>query len=112
MAEQTPIPQPGAAAQMPITVDPSTVTTIYTNVCRSSFTPEELILDLGLQTGVDPSLGEPVRLTHRIVMSFYTAKKLMLLLNDVVQHHENLFGPLELDVEKRIRARAPTQKRS
>ena len=45
----------------------------------------------------------PVKLTHRVVMNFYTAKRLLHGLNFAVSRFEAAFGELELDVQKRVR---------
>lgn len=89
--------------QQQFTADTSAVTTIYTNACRCSAMPEEIILDFGLNTSMDPKPVEPVRLTHRLVMNFYTAKRLMGLLMHIIKMHEDSFGVLELDFNKRVR---------
>ena len=70
---------PGAPGQqMPqFAMDSSALSTIYTNFCHVTFTPEELILDFGLNTQTPPSPNQPIKLTHRVVMNFYTAKRLM-----------------------------------
>jgi hypothetical protein len=97
---------PQQAQQVPqqqFMTDASAITTIYTNSCRCSVTPEELVLDFGLNTQMQPTANEPVKLTHRIVMNFYTAKRLLGLLANVVQQHENAFGALELDFNRRMR---------
>jgi hypothetical protein len=99
-------PQAQQAQQVPqqqFVADASAITTIYTNSCRCSVTPEELVLDFGLNTQMQPTANEPVKLTHRIVMNFYTAKRLLGLLANVVQQHENAFGALELDFNRRMR---------
>ena len=50
------------------------LSTVYTNFCRVNVTPEELVLDFGLNPLMQPTQGaDPVKLTHRVVMSFYTA---------------------------------------
>jgi hypothetical protein len=36
-------------------------------------------------------------------MNFYTAKRMMNALYNVIQQHENQFGVLELDFQRRIR---------
>jgi hypothetical protein len=36
-------------------------------------------------------------------MNFFTAKRLLLALNNVVVQHENAYGALELDFQKRVR---------
>src|SRR5438105_4555416 len=95
---------PGAAGQQQqIPTDVSGLSTVYTNFCRVSVTPEELVLDFGLNPQVAPTPGEPVKLTHRVVMNFFTAKRLLLALNNVVVQHENAYGALELDFQKRLR---------
>jgi hypothetical protein len=81
----------------------------YANFCRVSVTPEELILDFGLNTQTVPSPEKSVDLTSRVVMNFFTAKRLMQALQSVVSRHEQTFGALEVDVRKRagaVKARA------
>jgi hypothetical protein len=85
-------------------MDSSALSTIYTNFCHVTFTPEELILDFGLNTQTPPSPTQPIKLTHRVVMNFYTAKRLMNGLHFAVSRFESLFGPLELDFQKRMRS--------
>lgn len=100
---------PTAPQQPPqIPTDATGISTVYTNYCRANFTPEELVLDFGLNPNMLPSpTAEPVKLSHRIVMNFYTAKRLQLLLAQIVQHHENTFGVVEPDVQKRMRGPRP-----
>ena len=83
--------------------DYSQLSTIYTNFCRVSVTPEELVLDFGLNPQISAAPTDPVKLTHRVVMNFFTAKRLLLALNNVVVQHENAYGALELDFQKRVR---------
>ena len=61
------------------------------------------MLDFGLNPQISPTATEPVKLTHRVVMNFFTAKRLLLALNNVVVQHENAYGALELDFQKRFR---------
>ena len=104
---RTPEANPQQAPQQQFMTDASAITTIYTNSCRCSVTPEELVLDFGLNTQMQPTPNEPVKLTHRIVMNFFTAKRLLGLLANVVQQHENTFGALELDFQRRMRGGRP-----
>ena len=94
-------------AQSPFPVDNSEMSTVYTNFCRVSVTPEEMILDFGLNTQLTPTPTEPVRLTHRVVMNFFTAKRLMNALLNVVNQYESTYGPLELDFQRRFRGLRP-----
>src|SRR5947209_2493938 len=99
---------PPAAPQF--STDASRISTVYTNFCRVSVTPEELILDFGLNTQLTPSPAmESIQLSHRVVMNFYTAKRVMNALLGVVSQHENTYGVLELDFNRRARA-ASTQR--
>ena len=96
-----PDPQAGQQPQFPL--DYSHLSTIYTNFCRVSVTPEELVLDFGLNTQMVPNPTETIRLTHRVVMNFYTAKRLMNALLGVVSQFENTYGVVELDFQRRAR---------
>jgi hypothetical protein len=94
-------PQP---QQMPqFSVDTSALSTVYANFCRVTGTPEELVLDFGLNTQMQPTANEPIKLTHRLVMNFYTAKRLLGALHMALQQHETTYGILETDVNKRMR---------
>lgn len=73
----------------------------YTNFANVSTTPEEVIFDLGLNTKFDPNPPQ-VRPSHRVVMSYFTVKRLSNLLQKVVQQHEAVYGPIEIDVQKRV----------
>jgi hypothetical protein len=48
-----------------------------------------------------PGVDIAVRVTDRIVLNYYAAKRLALTLGQVIQQHEKQFGALELDVNKR-----------
>lgn len=100
-----PIPQ--SAAQQQFAVDTSHLSTVYANFCRVTGTPEELVLDFGLNTQMTPNPTEPLKLTHRLVLNFYTAKRLLGALHMAVQQHESVYGVLEVDVQKRARQQQP-----
>jgi len=85
-----------------IKTDESGASTIYSNFCRINMTPEELVLSFGMNTQVQ--ITDPIKTTHRIVMNFYTAKRLFHLLGQVIAQHEAAFGPLELDANRRVRS--------
>ncbi|MBM4072798.1 MAG: DUF3467 domain-containing protein [Planctomycetes bacterium] len=101
--ETTPQATPGGAQQVQFPTDSVSISTVYTNFCRVSVTPEELVLDFGLNTQMAPNPAEPIRLSHRVVMNFYTAKRLLNALMGVVGQHENTYGSLELDFQRRAR---------
>jgi hypothetical protein len=45
---------------------------------------------------------ETIQLTQRIIVNFFTAKRLAYALGMAVQRHEQAFGTLETDVQRRI----------
>lgn len=63
-----------AQQQVQFTVDTSAVSSSYTNWYRVTGTPEELILDFGLNPQMGQVPTETIKLTQRLVMNFYTAK--------------------------------------
>ncbi len=82
----------------------------YANFCRGTLTPEEVILDLGFNTnafGVKV-LDEDLDITNRVIMSPSTAKRLLLLLNDIVRRHEANFGEVEVDFRRLLKNQPPT----
>jgi hypothetical protein len=100
-----PVPvAPAAAAQQQIAVDDSHAHTHYANFARVTGTPEELIIDLGLNTQPFGVPTHPVQVDQRVVLGYFTAKRLMAALQMSVQRHEAAFGAIELDVQRRIRA--------
>lgn len=93
---------PRAAAPQAIEADDSQVIAAYTNFCRVTGTPEELIVDFGLNTQGGAVPTHPIKLTQRAVMNFYTAKRLLGALQMAVARHEQAFGVLETNIQKRI----------
>jgi hypothetical protein len=104
-------PKPASPpAQPTFQTDSTSISMVYTNFCRVNVTPEEMVLDFGLNPRLTPDPSEPIKLTHRVVMNFFTAKRLLIHLNAVIRDHEQMYGPLELDIQKRVRGKpaAPT----
>ena len=94
--------QPGQIQQR-ITVDDTEIDAHYANFCRVSSTPEELILDLGLNTTPFASGDITVPVSQRIIMNHITAKRLLGLLSQTLQRHEQAFGVVETDIRRRVR---------
>jgi hypothetical protein len=76
----------------------------YSNFCRVTATPEEVILDFGLNPQPFASGAQPVKVNQRIATNFYTAKRLMVALEATIRRHEQTFGPIELDVRRRAKS--------
>ena len=101
-AEGAPQAQPGQIQQQ-ITINDEEVTAGYANFCRVSSTPEELILDLGLNPTPFASGEVTVNLSQRVIMNHITAKRMLGLLSATLQRHEQTFGVVETDVRRRVR---------
>jgi hypothetical protein len=98
-------PAPAAEAQVPrqVSVDATKAHAAYSNFCRVTGTPEELIVDFGLNSQPMGVPSEPIEITTRIVLNYYTAKRLLAALQMSLQRHEGAFGVLETDVQKRVK---------
>ena len=97
--------KPEAAAaqtQQPVQVqvlDENAVAT-YANFCRVTGSPEELIVDFGLNPQPIGVPKDPIQVKQRIIVNFYTAKRLLAALQMSVARHESVFGVLETDINK------------
>ncbi len=75
--------------------------TCYANFARVTGTPEELIIDAGLNSQSVGQTSQTVHTDLRVVLSLLTAKRLMAALETAVHRHEHAFGMLELDIQQR-----------
>lgn len=75
----------------------------YANFCRVTGSPEELIVDFGLNPQPIGIPKDPIEVKQRIIMNYYTAKRLLGALNMSIQRHESVFGVLETDINKRLK---------
>ena len=75
----------------------------YANFCRVTGSPEELIIDFGLNPQPVGIPTEPIAVKQRIILNFFTAKRLLAALQMSVQRHEAVFGVLETDIQKRLK---------
>jgi hypothetical protein len=109
MSEETQQGQP--QVQTEVVVDDSSTMPSYSNFCRVTATPEEVILDFGLNPQPFAVGRQDVKANQRLVMNFYTAKRLLTALGMTIQRHEGTFGAIELDVRRRAGAfQAATQR--
>lgn len=102
-AAQPAAPKPTPQAARHLEVDDTKVKACYANFCRVTSTPEELVIDFGLNPQPAGVPTQPIVVTQRIVTNLYTAKRLVQVLQMTVQRHEATFGMLETDVQKRAR---------
>jgi hypothetical protein len=98
-----------AAQQQPVQVQVNDDKAIanYANFCRVTGSPEELIVDFGLNPQPVGVPKDPIHVTQRVIMNFYTAKRLLAALQMSVQRHEAVFGMLETDIQKRLKVQQP-----
>lgn len=94
---------PATPTPPPVQVDDTGLEPLYTNFCRVTGTPEEVIIDFGLNTEPFGRTTHAIKLQQRIVSNFFTAKRLLMALSVAVQRHEKAFGVLETDVNKRLK---------
>lgn len=87
-----------------VEIDDSNVMALYANFCRVTGTPEELIIDFGLNPQPFGVPTSPIPVRQRIITNFYTAKRMLHALQLTIQRHEATFGVLETDVQKRVRS--------
>ena len=85
-------------------IDASGLKTSYANVCRIAQTPNEVIVDFGMNPNFFGNiLDEPLKLDTRVILSHDAAKRLCLHLTATIQQFEGRYGPIELDVAKRLK---------
>ena len=99
-------PAPAQQQQMvQVQVNDSEAMALYANFCRVTGSPEELIIDFGLNPQPVGVPKDPIEVKQRIIVNYYTAKRLLAALNMSVQRHEAVFGVLETDIQKRLNQR-------
>lgn len=96
--------QPAPQQQQQVTIDDANCDASYANFCRVSSSPEELLLDLGLNPQPYATGAVTVQVNQRVILNHYTAKRLLSALSMALQNHERAFGVLETDVRKRVKS--------
>ena len=92
----------GEGQQVKITLDDSTLEASYSNFCRVTGTPEEVIIDFALNPNPFSRQDQTVKVDKRLVMNHYTAKRLFAALQQTILRHEQNFGVIELNVQRRL----------
>lgn len=95
--------------QQRVEIDDSEIVASYANFCRVTGTPEELIIDFGLNSEPMGIPKDPLKINQRIITNYFTAKRMLHALQLSVQRHEAAFGALEVDVRKRLTPSARQQ---
>ena len=92
--------------QIRLNYDEKNLKTSYANGFRTASTSEEIILDFGLNYA-NPSPQEKGDLrvvflaNDRIIMNYYSAKRLAINLSQIVRKYEQQYGEIELNAAKR-----------
>jgi len=92
--------------EIQLRVDERNMDSSYANAFRTNATPEEVMIDFGVNLPVpQPPKGASrqvvFRISDRVIMNYYSAKRLAITLSNLIRQHEQQFGELELDVAKR-----------
>ncbi len=89
-----PVATPAEAPK--VTWDDTNLRSSYANVCNVSSTREEVVMMFGVNQAWERTEGEvKVQLTDRIILSPYAAKRLVVVLQKVMEQYEQRFGALE-----------------
>ncbi len=81
--------------------DDSSMRSVYANVVNAAGTREEIVLLFGMNQAWHSGQKEvKVQLTDRVVLSPYAAKRLLLLLNNIVRDYEKRYGTLDLETRR------------
>lgn len=78
--------------------------TSYANVCNALSTREEVALLFGTRQGMNAGRNElEVKLSDRIILNPFAAKRLLFLLNRVLEEYETRYGPLQIQELENIK---------
>jgi hypothetical protein len=78
--------------------DDSKMTSTYANVCNISSTREEVTLLFGTNQSWHTGQKElAIQLTDRIILNPFAAKRMALLLNNIMKEYESRFGELKIE---------------
>jgi hypothetical protein len=93
--------------QVRLRMDERNMTSSYANAFRTNGTAEEVMLDFGMNT-VNPAAPQDqpeilFQISQRIILNYYSAKRLAITLSQLIRKHEDQFGELEMDMSKRIK---------
>jgi len=110
MSEATPQADP---QRVDLKIQQTGVDTVYVNSFKHHPTPEEFMLDLGVNrlepTGnADKPLEVHFNVNSRLVMNYHTAKRLAIAMGSVVKRYEDRFGELDVNANRPTTMHAET----
>ena len=106
-AQDTPADATADQQTVRVRMDQRDLKTSYANAFNTHGLINEVILDFGLNMPVPPQPDQQpeimLQITDRIILNYYSVKRLALTLGQLVRRHEERFGELELDDSKRVK---------
>ena len=106
------VEQPTVTAPEPpksqLIVNDAEAVSYYSATSRVWGSSEEVIIDFsqGIRPTNQPNTAV-LKIDSRVIMSPWAAKRLAIALSQTVQRYEQVYGPLELDPQKRQKAAPP-----
>jgi Protein of unknown function (DUF3467) len=103
MAEEREVERPGTQAAGTVTVrwDDAKMQSSYANACNVMSTREEIMLLFGLNQAWRGGVDEvTIQLTNRILLNPHAAKRLSMLLANVLREHEARFGVINMEARR------------
>lgn len=109
--------QQAGGQQVRLRIDQRNMGTTYANAFRTNATADEVILDLGLNQVVPATPGADGKpqgdvaaemlfdINNRVILNYFTAKRLAITLGQIVRKHEERFGELKLNVQDRAKGK-------
>jgi len=93
---------PGPTGSQPkIVWDDSNMRSVYANVANVAGTREEIVLLFGMNQAWHSGQKEvKIQLADRVVLSPFAAKRLTILLQNVIRDYESRFGELDIGVRR------------
>jgi hypothetical protein len=78
--------------------DDTGMSTSYANVCNVSSTREEVTLLFGTNQTFSTENGQvQIKLSDRLILNPFAAKRLSMLLSNVIEQYEERFGALNIE---------------
>jgi len=85
------------AVQRKIHWDDTNMRNVYANVCNVAGTREEVVLLFGMNQAWHSGQAEvTIQLADRVVLSPFVAKRLSLLLGNVIRDYETKYGVMDI----------------
>ena len=90
--------------QIALRIDESKMHSTYANTIRTSTTPDEVVLDFGMNLPMQGQNNEPAILfsvTSRVIMNWQGAKRLAISLGQMIRAYEERNGEINLNQGQR-----------